>query len=95
MNDSVLQGPVRVQIQIYIMNRREAAGAVVTIGMDRGKYPTEKQIRQRVQRYEREQMAEGFELCSRAEFVRQVLRESGIDQGLVDAAFTGDGEWDD
>lgn len=66
MSDITLQGPVEVELKVHITDG-EVSG-VATIGMGKGYFPTEQQLRDRVVKFQAEEMPEGFRLMDKREF---------------------------
>lgn len=61
-----IQGPVEVELKIHITNG-EMSG-VATVGMGVGKYPTDQELRDRVEKFAAEEMPDGFRLMERPEY---------------------------
>lgn len=60
------QGPVEVELKVSITDS-EVQG-VATIGMGKGNYPTDSELRERVAQFEREEMPDGFRLMTKREW---------------------------
>lgn len=61
-----IQGPIAVEMKVSITNG-EMSG-VATIGLGKGKYPTEAELREAVAKFERDEMPEGFRLMTKREW---------------------------
>lgn len=61
-----IQGPVEVELKVSITDG-EVQG-VATIGMGKGNYPTDSELRERVAQFEREEMPDGFRLMTKREW---------------------------
>ena len=84
-----IQGPVEVEIKVSITNGEGVSG-VATIGMGVGKYPTKDEFRERVAKFEREEMPEGFRLMTKREWWDSVCPpnyEEGDDGNLIPVRF--------
>lgn len=58
-----IQGPVEVELKIHITDG-EMAG-VATVGMGVGKFPTEQDLRDRVEKFAAKEMPDGFRLMDK------------------------------
>lgn len=94
-----LQAPIEIDLFIFITNG-ESTGKV-TIGMTKGAYCTEQALRERVAKFEKEEMPEGFRLETKREwFDRTVGKvfDGADDDGkpvYLSAAMPGGRDWDD
>lgn len=70
-----IQGPVEVEIKLHIINGEDEIHGEVTIGMGRGIYPTEEQLRARVEKFATEEMPAGYRLMSKQEFWNTLCME--------------------
>lgn len=61
-----IQGPVEVELKVNITDG-EMSG-VATIGLGKGKYPTDAELREAVAKFERESMPDGFRLMTKREW---------------------------
>jgi hypothetical protein len=61
-----IQGPVDVELKISITNGSQDGVATITMG--RGRFPTDQELRDRVLKFEREEMPEGFRLMAKREY---------------------------
>lgn len=66
-----IQGPIEVNIEISITDGKRAG--VATIGLGKGRYPTEAEMREAVAEFERESMPDGFRLMTKREWWDTVL----------------------
>lgn len=66
VNELKIQGPIDVELKVGITNG-EVQG-VATIGMKRGIYPTESELRDRVAQFEQDEMPDGFRLMTKREW---------------------------
>lgn len=62
-----IHGPFEVELKVHITNGEDIQG-VATIGLGKGTYPTEGAIRAAVERFERNDLPEGFRLMNKREF---------------------------
>lgn len=84
-----IQGPIEVEIKVSITNGEGISGAA-TIGMGVGKYPTEAELRERVAKFEKDEMPEGFRLMTKREWwdtVCQPTYEEGDDGERIPVRF--------
>lgn len=66
-NDVKIQGPVEIEIKVYITDGKRRGSA--TIGMGLGSYSLDEQrMRDRVQKFVDEEMPDGFRLMTKREF---------------------------
>lgn len=94
-----IQGPVEIEIKVNITNGEGIAG-VATIGMGVGKYPTEKEMRDRVAKFEQDEMPEGFRLMTKREWWETVCPptyEEDVDGERIPVHFAipGGNEYED
>lgn len=61
-----IQGPVEIELKVHVTDGKR--NGVATIGMGVGQYPEASSFRERVQRFERDEMPEGFRLMTKREF---------------------------
>lgn len=66
-----IQGPIAVSIEVSITDGKRAG--VATIGLGKGHYPTDADMREAVAKFERESMPEGFRLMTKREWWDTVL----------------------
>ena len=67
MSELKIQGPVEVEMKVYITDGKRQGAA--TIGMGMGAFGlTEERMRERVQKFAAEEMPEGFRLMTKREF---------------------------
>lgn len=62
-----IQGPIEVELKVIVTNGEGVQG-VATIGLGKGCYPSEEEMRQAVANFERESMPEGFRLMTKREW---------------------------
>lgn len=66
-SDMKIQGPVEIEIKVYITDGKRSGAA--TIGMGLGSFGlTEVRMRERVQKFAAEEMPDGFRLMTKREF---------------------------
>ncbi len=70
-----LQAPIEVEIKISIVNDEGTQG-VATVGIARGRYATEDQLREVVNKFEREDMPEGFRLMTKREWFNSIFGQA-------------------
>lgn len=80
-------GPYKVKLEIYATNGKQTG--IGTYKCAPGKIPTEDDIKKAVSAV-MEQMPEGFRICNRHEFYRELLSEM---TGDGDFAIPGPKEW--
>ncbi len=86
-----LYGPVEIEIKIFIISDIAGNAGVVTIGMGKGSYPSEQRLRERVSKFEAEEMPEGFRLMTKREYFDVMMAEA---TGSNDKyALPGGSEW--
>ena len=66
-----IQGPIEVELKISITDDKQHG--VVTIGIGIGCYPTEADLRERVTKFELEEMPDGFRLMNKREWFNSVI----------------------
>lgn len=62
-----IQGPIEVEIKVSVTNDEGMTG-IVTIGLGVGRYPSEAEMKEAIQKFERESMPEGFRLMTKREW---------------------------
>lgn len=66
-SDLKIQGPVEIEIKVYITDGKRSGAA--TIGMGLGSFGlAEQRMRERVQKFAAEEMPDGFRLMTKREF---------------------------
>lgn len=73
MDKMKLQGPVEIEMKVHITNG-ESIG-IATVGMGVGNYPTSKELRERVAKFAKADMPDGFRLMEKREYWDYVCRE--------------------
>lgn len=63
-----IQGPIEVEVKVMIVNPDEQVRGEVTIGMGRGTYPTDEDIRDRVRVFVEDEMPKGYRLMTKREY---------------------------
>lgn len=87
-----LQGPIAVEIKIYIINEAEGTAGHATFGMPPGEYVSEQQLRDAVDSLEETDIPNGFRLMDKTEFIRAIAKErTGQDMRV---AIPGGNNWD-
>lgn len=92
-----LQAPIEVDLKISITDGIGKIGTV-TIGMGRGAYPTEQELRDRVAKFASEEMPDGFRLMTKREWFNDLFgqcRDQGDDGEVtyMDWAMPGGDDW--
>jgi hypothetical protein len=93
-----IQGPIEIEIKIYIADGTHSG--VATISMDKGIYPTEQELRDRVARFARDEMPDGFHLLDKREFFnflvppQRVFDEDTGDYETVQYSMPGGKDYD-
>lgn len=62
-----IQGPIEVELKVSVTNG-EGMNGVATIGCGIGRYTTEAELRERVEKFVQEEMPEGFRLMTKREY---------------------------
>ncbi len=88
-----LQGPVEFEMQVSIIEDDEPERTgTVTIGMGKGKFPTEANQRARLEKFVKEEMPGGFRLMTKQEYFDMLMREiTGSNERY---ALPGSKDWD-
>lgn len=86
-----MQGPVEVELKIYIISHENETAGVATIGMGKGKIPTIEEMKKRIEEFAKEEMPDGFALCNKVEFFNQCVEEMGVRERI---ACPGGEDWD-
>ena len=95
-----LQAPIEVELKIEITDGKHKSGTV-TIGMGLGHYPTEQEFRDRVAKFEAEEMPDGFRLKTKREWFDNLVGKAydGEDDDgnpvYLSVAIPGGSDWDD
>ena len=92
-----LQAPIEVDLKISITDGIGKIGTV-TIGMGRGAYPTEQQLRDRVAKFASEEMPDGFRLMTKREWFNNLFGQCQDQDGdgevtYMDWAMPGGDDW--
>jgi hypothetical protein len=66
-----IQGPIDVELKIHITDGRQHG--VATIAMGRGRYPSDTELRERVQKFVDDEMPDGFRLLNKREMWEEIL----------------------
>lgn len=76
-NDITMHGPIVFEMKVHLMNPDTEQRATMTVGMGAGKYPTQQDVKERMERLEGEiaTHAPGFELMDRREFMADLMEE--------------------
>ncbi len=72
-----MHGPIVFEMKVHIFNPDTEQRAVMTVGLGAGKYPTQKDVADRIEELkgEIEDVAPGFELMDRREFMADLMEE--------------------
>ena len=90
-----LQGPIEVEVKVAITNGEDTG--VATLGLGKGAYPNEDEIRKAVSDLEKE-LPEGFRLMNKREYWDAIMPppQQELDEGErpLRWALPGGSEWD-
>lgn len=87
-----MQGPVDVELHVAVISDDGKQEGVATIGVGSGRFPTEQDLRDRVAKFETEEMPEGFRLMTKREYFDYLVKErTGSSERL---AMPGGPDWD-
>ena len=92
-------GPIELAMTVSITNGRGTTGPA-TLGLGRGFYPSEEQMREALKDFQSDGMPEGFRLMSKGEWWDTVIpptTEEGEDGEVYTSRFAipgGEHEWD-
>lgn len=92
-----LQAPIECVMKVSIVSDDQSG--TVTIGLGKGRIPTEDEVRQVLKRFEAEQMPPGFRLMTKREWFDGVLGEAldGVDEDgepvYIKYAMPGGDDW--
>jgi hypothetical protein len=92
-----IQGPVEVELKVYITDGMRTG--VVTIGMGKGRYPSEADLRKRIEAFAADQMPDGFSLMNKRQFWDELVPPIPTDDdedgpGLMRFAMPGGDDFD-
>ena len=93
-----MQGPIEVEIKAYVINNDGMTG-VATIGMGKSVFPTERDLRDRLSKFEEDEIPDGFRLMNKEEYwdyIAPRFVESDEDGNLSESkyALPGGLDWD-
>ena len=63
----LIQAPIEIEMKLSIISDDGTQG-YATIGLGKGTYPSEKKMRDRVMKFEKEEMPDGFRLMNKREW---------------------------
>lgn len=91
------QAPIEVDLKISITDGVGKIGTV-TIGMGHGAYPTEQELRDRVAKFESQEMPDGFRMMTKREWFNNLFGQCQDQDGdgevtYMDWAMPGGDEW--
>lgn len=69
-----MQAPISIDLKIKITNDDQIGE--VTIGMTLGRFATEQELRDRVAKFEKEEMPEGFRMMSKREWFNSIFGQA-------------------
>lgn len=92
-----IQAPIEVNIEVCITDGKRTG--VATIGLGKGWYPTEQEMRDAVAKFERESMPKGFRLMTKREWWDTVLppsceEDEDGNRHMTRFAIPGGDDWD-
>ena len=92
-----LQAPIEVDLKISITDGVGKIGTV-TIGMGHGAYPTEQELRDRVAKFESQEMPDGFRMMTKREWFNNLFGQCQDQDGdgevtYMDWAMPGGDDW--
>lgn len=67
-----IQGPIEVELKVNVTNG-EGVDGVATIGLGKGRYPSEEEMREALATFERDNLPEGFRLMTKREWFDTVI----------------------
>lgn len=89
-----IQGPIEVEIKVSVINAEGHHGEA-TLGLTKGRYPTEQELRNAVAKFEKESMPDGFRLMTKREWFNSIFgqcHEEGEDEP-INFAMPGGDNW--
>ena len=91
------QAPIEVDLKISITDGVGKIGTV-TIGMGHGAYPTEQELRDRVAKFESQEMPDGFRMMTKREWFNNLFGQCQDQDGngevtYMDWAMPGGDDW--
>lgn len=93
MGDLVFNGPAEFEMQVFVVNDETGQSGRVTIGLGVFEYPTKEKVKDRIDKFEREELVdalEGFRVMTKEEAWSMVMYEKTGTQ----FAMAGGKEWD-
>lgn len=66
-----IQGPIEVELKVYITDGKRTG--IATIGMGKGLFPSEDDLRKRIEAFAANEMPEGFALMTKRQFWDQLV----------------------
>ena len=94
MSNITFNGPAEFEMQVFVINDETKQSGRVTIGLGVFEYPTKKKVKERVAKFEREELVDaldGFRIMTKKEAWRTVMREKTGTQ----FAMAGGKDWDE
>lgn len=94
MSNLVFNGPAEFEMKVFVVNDETGMSGRATIGLGCFKYPSKEEIKERINKFQREEMVEaleGFRLMTKEEAFEMVTYERTGER----FAMVGKKEWDD